>query len=113
MLPLEDQQMPLERRTVEAALVFKGFQKRDGDHTFFIYYASSGKKSPVRTKTSHGSGHKDIPDVLVSQMAKQCKLTAKEFRSLVECPLSRKDYEAKLADMGFIDPLPDEEEDEA
>jgi hypothetical protein len=96
--------MPLDRRAVESALTIKGFREVEGNHTFFIYYAASGKKSPVRTKTSHGSSHKDISDVLVSQMAKQCKLTTKEFRSLVECPLSRAEYETKLAGMGLVDP---------
>jgi hypothetical protein len=96
--------MPLERSAVAAALTFKGFKSAEGDHTFFIYYAQSGKKSPVRTKTSHGSGHKDIADNLVSQMAKQCKLTTKEFRDLVDCPLSRQVYEAKLVEKGFVDP---------
>ena len=98
--------MPLERKAVENALTLKGFQQLVGDHTFFIYYAASGKKSPVRTKTSHGSSHKDISDVLVSQMAKQCKLTTKEFKSLVECPLSRAEYETKLVEFGWVDPPP-------
>jgi hypothetical protein len=74
--------MPLERSAVAAALTFKGFKPIEGDHTFFIYYSESGKKSPVRTRTSHGSGYKDISDGLVSQMAKQCKLTTKEFKDL-------------------------------
>ena len=46
--------MPLERSSVEAALTLKGFKKVEGDHTFFIYHSQAGKKSPVRTKTSHG-----------------------------------------------------------
>lgn len=96
--------MPLERGAVAAALTLKGFKRAEGDHTFFIYYSHAGKKTPVRTKTSHGSGHKDISDNLVSQMAKQCKLTTKEFRDLVDCPLSRQEYEAKLVARGFMDP---------
>jgi hypothetical protein len=99
--------MPLERGVVAAALTFKGFKSIEGDHTFFIYYSQAGKKSTVRTKTSHGSGYKDIADHLVSQMAKQCKLTTKEFKDLVDCPLSRQEYEAKLIGRGFVD-LPEQ-----
>ena len=36
---------------------------------------------------------KVIPDNLISQMAKQCKLTKQQFVNLVDCPLSRDQYE--------------------
>lgn len=96
--------MPLERRAVEAALEAKGFKRLDGDHAFFIYYAANGKKSPVRTKTSHGTGYRDLSDSLVAQMAKQCRITSRDFRDLVACPLSRGEYEAKLLEQGLVDP---------
>ena len=57
----------------------------------------------VRTKTSHGG--KEIDDNLLAQRAKQCKLTNKDFGLLVECPLSRDDYEAKLVIAGVVTPL--------
>lgn len=97
--------MPLKRRIVEAALEKKGFRKVDGDHSFFIYYTESGLKSSVRTKTSFGSGYKDISDSLVSKMAQQCKLTTSEFKLLVDCPLTRQSYEQKLREQGFVDSL--------
>lgn len=96
--------MPLERRAVETALKSKGFEPLEGDHTYFFYYAASGKKSPVRTKTSHGTGHRDISDGLVAQMAKQCRITSRDFRDLIACPLSRGEYEAKLLAQGLVDP---------
>ena len=96
--------MPLERRGVEAALEAKGFVRVEGDHAFFIYYSQTGKKSPVRTKTSHGTGHKTIADAILSQMSRQCKVSAKQFRNLVLCPLSRSDYEAILVESGLVDP---------
>lgn len=98
--------MPLKRRDVESSLTLKGFRRVEGDHAFFIYYSETGGKSPVRTKTSHGSGNKDISDALISQMAKQCKLTSKDFVDLVTCPLSRVEYEKKLAEQGFVDQPP-------
>lgn len=96
--------MPLKRSEIENALEFKGFRRAESDHAFFIYYSQSGKKSPVRTKTSHGTGYKDISDNLVSQMAKQCRLTNKDFKDLVACPLSRQAYEDKLVAQGLVDP---------
>ena len=96
--------MPLERRVVERGLKDKGFRLVQGHHAFFIYYSEAGKKSTVRTKTSHGSSHKDIADGLVSQMARQCKLSNQQFRELVGCGLSRAEYEAKLLEVGLIDP---------
>jgi len=50
--------MPLDRRHVEANLLAKGFKKLEGDHSFFILCDKNGKKSPVRTKTSHGTSSK-------------------------------------------------------
>lgn len=35
-------------------------------------------------------------------MAKQCKLTADEFRNLVECPMSCGAYERRLGESGMI-----------
>ena len=96
--------MPLDRRAVETALLAKGFKRLEGDHAFFIYYAVAGKKSPVRTKTSHGTSYRDIADGLVAQMAKQCRLTSRDFRDLIACPLSRDEYEAKLVAQGLVDP---------
>lgn len=88
--------MSLNRRKVKATLEDKGFRKRERDHTFFIYFTENGEKTPVLTKMSHGSNHREISDEFVSRMAKQCKLTTKEFTQLVECPLSREEYEEKL-----------------
>jgi hypothetical protein len=97
--------MPLERRVVEASLTKKGFTRVEGDHAFFIYYSSSGKKSPVRTKTSHGTGHRDIGDGLIAKMARDCRITTGEFRDLIACPLSREQYETKLLALGLVEPL--------
>lgn len=92
--------MPKDKKTVEAALVRKGFQKREGDHSFFIYWSVAGKKSLAFTKTSHS--HRDISDTLLSQMAKQCKVTKPNFLALVDCPLSREQYEQLLIQHGAL-----------
>ena len=93
--------MPRKQADVERSLLNKGFQAGGGDHNFFIYFSVSGKKTTVRTKTSHGT--REIDDNLLAQMAKQCKLSNKDFGLLVECPLRREAYEAKLISAGAVE----------
>ena len=92
--------MPRKQSDVEKSLLNKGFQAGGGDHNYFFYFSIAGKKTIVRTKTSHGA--KEIDDNLLAQMAKQCKLSNKDFGLLVECPLSRNDYESKLIASGAV-----------
>ena len=94
--------MQLEKRLIEAALSRKGFEANEGDHHYFVYHSSNGIKTAVRTKTSHGSGAKSIGDGLIKLMARQCKISKDEFVSLVQCSLSREQYEALLLDRGAI-----------
>ncbi len=92
--------MPRDRRDVEHGLAAKGFDETQGDHHFFTYHTDAGLKTPVYTKTSHGM--REIGDPLLSLMAKQCKLSRREFFSLLDCPLSRADYETLLSAGGHI-----------
>jgi hypothetical protein len=87
---------PRKRRSVETPLERKGFQKNQRDHRKFIYHMDSGEKTAVWTKTSHGSGHKDISPINLGKMAKQCKLDKNDFERLLDCPLSREDYQTQL-----------------
>lgn len=96
--------MTFKRREVEQALQKKGFEKSKGKHkhSIFIYYTSEGKKTDVRTLTSHGSGGTDIGDPLLGRMASQCKISKLRFEQLIECPLSRECYEDMLRDSGAL-----------
>lgn len=91
--------MPKTKRDVDAALLRKGFVRKEGDHDFFIYYTMDGLKTRIHTKTSHGKSF-DISDHLLSRMAKQVKLKSGEFRDLIDCPLSREEYERILRSNG-------------
>ena len=71
-----------------------------GPAALFAIAVALGKKTIVRTKTSHGA--REIDDNLLAQMAKQCKLSNGDFGLLVECPLSRDEYEAKLIATGVV-----------
>ncbi|MBC7951121.1 MAG: type II toxin-antitoxin system HicA family toxin [Rhodospirillaceae bacterium] len=83
-----------DRKEVEAALERKGFTREETHHHFFIYWNSDGKKTPIRTRTSHS--HKTLGDPLLSQMAKQIKLTNKKFLELVDCTLDQAGYEQEV-----------------
>lgn len=85
--------MPRPQRDVEASLLRKGFQQSENDHHYFIYWQLDGKKSRFRTKTSHG--HREISDDLLSQMSKQVGLVNRDFQGLLDCPLSREEYEVR------------------
>ena len=96
--------MTFKRREVERALEKKGFEKSKGKrkHSIFIYYTKGGKKTKVRTVTSHGSGGTDIGDSLRGRMAKQCRIAKSDFDLLIQCPLSRESYEGMLSDSGAL-----------
>lgn len=96
--------MPRKQGDVEKILLCKGFQAGGGDHNYFIYHSKAGKKTIVRTMTSHGG--RDIDDNLLALMARQCKLSNKDFGLLVECPLSRDAYETKLISAGAVETPP-------
>ncbi len=94
--------MTRDRRQVEAGLKNKGFQESMKHHRYFIYYDCRGKKTRVKTHTSHSPKHKNLGDELLAQMAKQCALTKAQFLDLVDCPLGRKEYEEILAKRGEV-----------
>lgn len=94
--------MPKDKRKVEQALLKKGFEDAEGDHHFFIYHTWQGKKSSIRTKTSHTPKMKELNDGILAQMAKQCCLNKQDFMNLIDCPLSREKYESYLTEKGEI-----------
>ena len=85
-----------DRKDIESALVKKGFDKDDTHHHCFIYKTIAGQITDIRTRTSHGSGHKTIGDPLLGQMAKQVRLTKSQFLELVDCPMDRVTYEGAV-----------------
>jgi hypothetical protein len=95
--------MPRKKIDVESALKKKGFNQTEGDHHWFVYMTIEGEKTTYRTKTSHTQKMKDIPDNLLSLMAKQCKLSKKNFLDLIDCPLSREAYEEILKEQEKLD----------
>lgn len=99
--------MPRKQADVERTLLSKGFRKKEGDHHYFIYHSKAGRKTRVFTKTSHGE--REVSDSLLALMAKQAKLSKSDFLNLVDCPLSRDQYEEKLISQGLVAVEPEDE----
>lgn len=91
-----------DRHKVAGALCSKGFLYLEKDHHRFIFHTSSGEKTKIFTKMSKGTSHKSISKNIFKLMAKQCYLSNAEFKDLLDCPLSREDYERLLKDRGVI-----------
>lgn len=84
----------LKAKKVKSALLKKGFvidNSRD-HHNFFEFFIGDTMYS--RTHTSHND--QDINDYLIGQMSRQCQLNKKQFMDLVNCPLSKTEYEKIL-----------------
>lgn len=67
--------MPLDKKDIESGLTNKGFIKEQGrKHVKYFYCDENGVKTSVYTLLSGGS-YKEIGNKLVSDMAKQCRLS--------------------------------------
>jgi len=95
--------MPLARDDIESALLRKGFRQKQADHRKFHFWTTDGKKTAIFTKTSHGSKkYKTLSNDLVAAMARQLRITKKEFVSFVECEIGHDEYEALLAERNTL-----------
>ena len=54
----------------------------------------------LRVHYSHGKG--DIPGKVVHRIRGQLKLSEKDFKNLIQCPLSRKEYLGILREKGYL-----------
>ena len=91
--------MPKDAREVANGLAKKGFRRRENDHAFFHLWIGE-KKTAIYTKISQGE--REIGDNLLSLMARQIKLTKKQFTELVECPMSFEEYVTLLRTGGHV-----------
>jgi hypothetical protein len=89
--------MPRAKDGIERGLLRKGFEQREGDHHYFVYRNLRGEKTALFTKTGHTPKMRDIPDNLLALMARQCRLSKADFLNLVDCPLSREEYERRVS----------------
>ena len=81
------------------ALQKKGFQSSDTHHIYLCFYYE-GRKTSISTHISH---HKaEIGNKLRSIMARQLKISGKEFDNLIDCSMSQKDLTEKYLEEGIL-----------
>ena len=91
---------PFPAREVDAALLRKGFVKRQGDHAYY-HRKYRGCDVGVSTKISHGE--KEIGPGLSKRMRAQMRLeTNADFWRFVDCPLTFEEYVALLKRLRII-----------
>ena len=89
--------MPRKHRDVRAGLTTKGFSVEEGrKHIHFVYEDLEGRTTTARTMLSHGAGGEDISDNLLGRMAREVGLKRADFLNLVDCPMSREEFDAKI-----------------
>lgn len=94
--------MSLERDDVESKLSVKGFRLQDDrDHRFYWLHIDEAKQA-IYTKVSTGTKYRTLGNDLVLAMARQVRLTTKEFRQLVECSLTAEGYLELLRARGHL-----------
>lgn len=85
--------MSSDRRKVLKSIEKKGFTRvREGKHIILKFFLD-GEPTLIRTLLSHGTNHRTVSSGLLSQMARQCKLNSKQFKDLIECSLTKQEYE--------------------
>ena len=84
-----------------SALLSKGFVRASGnrDHQYFFFHYH-GKKSDIFTRISHGA--RAIDDWLAGRMARQLRLSKREFMSLVECTIGGAEYARLMEERGEV-----------
>lgn len=90
--------MPAKKNVVRAGLCKKGFlPDRKTAHEYYRYITSKGELTKILVCFSHGAKGSEIADKTLGKMAKQCKLTRRQFDRFVDCEMSVKQYEEHLA----------------
>lgn len=90
---------PRQTRQIRTALLNKGFAEDETHHHVF-FLVVNGKRTSIRTYYSQGE--KECCDWLQGQMARQLKLSRKEFDDLINCPLKRETYLELLKERGAL-----------
>ena len=98
--------MQIDRREIQSALKRKGFIQEDAGHHYF-YHEHQGKRTGIKTFTSHGSSYKTYGNALLKSMARELKLDGvPQLASLLNCPMDAKQYTAILKAKGFLTESP-------
>lgn len=87
--------MPRKHRDIQGGLEAKGFTAdKQRRHIILVYEDLQGRTTTARTLLSHGAGGNDVADNLLGQMARQIGLNRTDFLRLIDCPMSRENFDA-------------------
>jgi predicted RNA binding protein YcfA (HicA-like mRNA interferase family) len=90
--------MPRKHREVRAGLTAKGFvEEPQRKHVHFVYEDLQGRTTIARTMISHDAAGNDIGDNLLSKMARQIGLKKRQFEDLIDCPMTRDEFNEIVA----------------
>lgn len=87
-----------KRRIIIQNLKSQGFKEERDRYYIVLKFSNKGAYAGIRTKLSHSSKFAEIDEEQISRMAKQCKVTKKQFVGLVECTVSQAGYLAMVCD---------------
>ena len=93
--------MPRDARKVRKGLLNKGFRESEGDHKFYTFHTVQGLKTSVYTKMIHSAD--ELSDSLLGMMARQVKLSKKDFLSLVDCSITHEAYQQQFIVLSILD----------
>ena len=80
-------------REIRASFTQKGFEELDGSkHEKYRFVDEGGRKTKIQTVLSRRPDGSDLDQRTQGQIAKQMRLTTNQFRSFVNCSLSREEY---------------------
>ena len=90
--------MPRKHRDIRSGLEAKGFtvdeQRR---HIALVYEDLEGRTTTARTLLSHGASGNEIGDNLLGRMARQVGLDRSNFLRLIDCPMSREEFDTVIS----------------
>jgi len=76
-------------RDIDSALCKKGFRSiGDGKHVRYFLMGQTG----VRTMISHGMMGSSLDAKLISDMARQLRISKKQFLALIDCTMGADEY---------------------
>lgn len=94
--------MPFSGRDVRRNLKKKGFIE-DKKHHIYLNHTYEGKRTGAYTFVSHGKEKEDVGPDIVRSMKMQLRLeTNRQVHDLVNCPMTKKQYEVLLKRAGVI-----------
>jgi len=83
-------------RDIDVALQKKGFRRNmSGDHIFYYF-----GDTRITTKMSHGMMGHSLSTDLISRMARQLRLTKRQFLELIDCTVAEERYREILRETG-------------